>query len=140
MSTYLYLVCKDHEPPLEAMGESGQHTSDLPQIRSDIADRAQIVDLYSRSLYGMSDSFRSATAYFLSVHPACEIGIVDEYGREHSVHPDADLIEAIAKALHGWGSAVPWDETQEAWKEERRDMAERAIAAIRSRWTIEAKP
>ena len=31
MSTYLYLVCLDHTPPLRAASESGQHLYDLPQ-------------------------------------------------------------------------------------------------------------
>lgn len=43
MSTYLYLACLDHDPPLFADDESGQHLYDLPQIRADIARRAEMV-------------------------------------------------------------------------------------------------
>lgn len=39
MSTYLYLVCESHTPPIVADDESGQHLYDLPQIRSDLANR-----------------------------------------------------------------------------------------------------
>ena len=31
MSTYIYLLCRDHSPAIRADGESGQHLSDLPQ-------------------------------------------------------------------------------------------------------------
>lgn len=31
MSTYIYLLCRDHNPAIQADGESGQHLTDLPQ-------------------------------------------------------------------------------------------------------------
>ena len=34
--------CLDHDPPLKADGESGQHLYDLPQIRKDIRRRASL--------------------------------------------------------------------------------------------------
>ena len=36
MSTWLYLRCESHDPPLENDGESGQHLYDLEQIWADI--------------------------------------------------------------------------------------------------------
>ena len=42
MSTYLYLRCEDHDPPLVAREESGQHLYDLPTIRADIADEVEV--------------------------------------------------------------------------------------------------
>lgn len=33
MSTYIYLLCRDHDPAIQADGESGQHLTDLPQHR-----------------------------------------------------------------------------------------------------------
>lgn len=39
MSTYIYLLCRDHNPAIQADGESGQHLTDLPQLRQDIANR-----------------------------------------------------------------------------------------------------
>jgi len=85
VSTYLYLACKDHDPPLLADSESGQHLYDLPQIREDIADRDAIVSLGDGVDYG--HWFRNSTARFLRAHPKCEIAIRDEYGHWH---PTAD--------------------------------------------------
>ena len=86
MSTYVYLECLDHDPPLTADDESGQHLYDLPQIRADLADRDRIIaDLIADADWLHEDDayFRRHTARFLSVHPHCSIGIRDEYGREH---------------------------------------------------------
>lgn len=82
MSTYVYLECLDHDPPLSAEGESGQHLYDLPQIRADIANRERIVTNL-RDGWDPDDHFRRNTARFLAAHPKCRIGIRDEYGVEH---------------------------------------------------------
>ena len=88
MSTYIYLLCRDHSPVIQADGESGQHLSDLPQLRQDIANRdvivqaLQVLDLY------YDGSYRGNTARFLAAHPRCHLGIVDEYGREHPIEED----------------------------------------------------
>ena len=88
MSTYLYLECLDHDPPLSADGESGQHLYDLPQIRADIADRERIV-ANLRDGWDPNDHFRMNTGRFLMAHPRCRIAIRDEYGAEHSIDGDA---------------------------------------------------
>jgi hypothetical protein len=91
MSTYVYLECVDHDPPLSSDGEVGQHLYDLPRIRSEIAQR----DLYvanAKSDFFMGDygdHFTNNAARFLAAHPRCNIGIRDEYGREHPLI-DAD--------------------------------------------------
>lgn len=84
MSTWLYLECLDHTPPLPAEAESGQHLYDLPQIRADIADRDRIVANVEDGIYP-ADHFRLSSARFLAKHPKCRIGIRDEYGVEHPV-------------------------------------------------------
>ena len=90
MSTYIYLLCRDHSPVIQADGESGQHLSDLPQLRQDIADRdvivrsLQVLDLY------YDGSYRGNTARFLAAHPRCHLGIVDEYGREHPIEEEGE--------------------------------------------------
>lgn len=85
MSTYLYLRCLDHDPPIEA--GSGQHLYDLPQIQADIADRDALVAAWLDEEAGPdsieNDYFRSHTVGFLAQHPKCRIGIQDEYGRDH---------------------------------------------------------
>lgn len=82
MSTYLYLECVAHNPPLRADCESGQHLYDLPQIRADIRNRATIL-----TELGMEPDpachFRRSTARFLQDHPHCPLAIVDEYGERH---------------------------------------------------------
>lgn len=87
MSTYLYLRCEDHDPPLVAREESGQHLRNLPGIRADIADREAIVRITRAPAYVDLGPSRNATADFLADHPACRIGIVDEYGTDHPVDP-----------------------------------------------------
>ena len=90
MSTYIYLLCRDHSPVIQADGESGQHLSDLPQLRQDIANRdvivhaLQVLDLY------YDGSYRGNTARFLAAHPRCHLGIVDEYGREHPIEEEGE--------------------------------------------------
>lgn len=95
MSTYLYLRCMDHDPPLWAAAESGQHLCDLDQIRADIAQRERLVNRLDQdysTVYGWYetlDHFRANTVSFLSQHRKCRIGIIDEYGDVHDVGGDA---------------------------------------------------
>lgn len=88
MSTYLYLVCKDHAPELWAFDESGQHLSDLPQIQADIADRAAIVQKVREEEFA-KNYFRRNTERFLIEHPTCRLGIQDEYRRDHPIEDAA---------------------------------------------------
>ena len=91
MSTYIYLLCRDHSPVIQADGESGQHLYDLPQLRQDIADRDAIVHaLQELDLYPYDSSYRCNTARFLAAHPRCHLGIVDEYGREHPIEEEGE--------------------------------------------------
>ena len=88
MSTYVYLECLDHDPPLCAEDESGQHLSDLPRIRAEIADREAVVagiDTYRgyTPAAGPDAYFRGHSARFLAAHPKCRIGIRDEYDVEY---------------------------------------------------------
>lgn len=82
MSTYIYLECIDHDPPLPAEGESGQHLYDLPQLRTDVANREPLVNAASEGM-STDDYFRRNTLSFLVRHPKCRLRIVDEYGTEH---------------------------------------------------------
>lgn len=91
MSTYIYLLCRDHSPAIQADGESGQHLYDLPQLRQDIADRDAIVHaMQELDLYPSGSRYRHNTADFLAAHPRCRLGIVDEYGREHPIEEEED--------------------------------------------------
>ena len=86
MSTYLYLECLDHDPPLSSNDEVGQHLYDLPRIRREIADRELFVKMAESGLdYTWDRYFTGNAARFLVQHPHCRIGIRDEYRREHPV-------------------------------------------------------
>ncbi len=92
MSTYLHLACLDHDPPLLAAEESGQHLYDLPRIRAEVANRDRIVaalDDYTQLGY-----FEGNSARFFSQHRTCRVGIVDEYGQEHAVAAHAPTGDA----------------------------------------------
>lgn len=88
MSTYLYLVCPLHEPPLRSADEVGQHLSDLPTIRDYIADRQALAAAMENWKIPSSEYFRRAAATFLQAHPNCPVTIADEYGTTHPVDPD----------------------------------------------------
>ena len=99
MSTYIYLVCLDHDPPLIAEEESGQHLYDLPRIREELVNRNETLN--SKEWHGgndMNQYFRIRSARFLSRHPKCHIGIRDEYGRDYPLYertPPTDEARAL---------------------------------------------
>lgn len=94
MSTYMYLICRSHTPPLRADGESGQYLSDLPTIRADLQNRKELIKLYDEYVgFDYSGSYRANTARFLAHHPNCIIGIVDEYGHNHSIKGDRTTMD-----------------------------------------------
>ena len=87
MSTWIYLECLDHNPPLQAEDESGQHLYNLTQIRADLTDRDRIVANTNDDIWP-ENYFRRHTARFLTNHPKCRIGIRDEYGKEYPTTDD----------------------------------------------------
>jgi hypothetical protein len=94
MSTRMYLECHDHTPPIRADSESGQHYSDLPRIREEIANRAEVIawadgpdsyDHWRDGGTGRFDArryFRAHSAAFLRSHPHCDVRIITEYGED----------------------------------------------------------
>ena len=92
MSTYIYLTCLDHDPPLQAEDESGQHLYDLPRIRQELRNRAAWAAAYEQNRLrrysetgAVDDYFTANSARFLAQHKTCRIGIRDEYGAVHAV-------------------------------------------------------
>lgn len=85
MSTWLYLRCESHNPPLKNDDESGQHLYELEQIWDDLDNRDRIAAAWNDDMIP-DDYFRRHTARFLAAHPHCQIGVIDEYGYTH--HPD----------------------------------------------------
>lgn len=89
MSTWLYLKCLDHDPPLVAEDESGQHLSDLPRIRQEVADReALLKEWEGRNC--VPGYFTYHSLRFLAQHRKCRIGIEDEYGEDHKLTDDTE--------------------------------------------------
>ena len=106
MSTYMYLVCLDHDPPIRADAESGQHHYDLPRIREEIANRADVVawnddeDTFKWHRDDITELdaglyFRERSAWFLRLHPHCRLGIVDEYGGRHDTDAEDERAPQI---------------------------------------------
>ena len=92
MSTYIYLECLDHVPPLQSDTESGQHLYDLPTIRADIRDRETLARLWNEgAIRWDSNHMRAASARFLATHEKCRIGIRDEYGVQHPLIEGGEL-------------------------------------------------
>jgi hypothetical protein len=90
MSTYLYLQCLDHDPPLAADDESGQHMYDLPRIRDEIARREEFVQQEQTwNWVNVHDYFTRNSVLFLRQHPKCRIGIVTEYNEQLPAVEDA---------------------------------------------------
>ena len=123
MSTYLYLECLDHSPPLQADGESGQHLYDLPTIRDDIAKREQIVEAW-KGEWTHGDHFRRNTARFLADHPSCQIGIRDEYGHDQTAPPVAEPTGLGAVVRDAEGTTYvrrPLRGVRACWASENKD-------------------
>lgn len=105
MSTYLYLECADHEPPLRSADEVGQHLEDLTDIRANLRNRERILALPEATwgpdeygwdrwspepwegddMRGKLEQWRYATYWFFRQHPHCRLRIRDEYGETHSL-------------------------------------------------------
>ena len=122
MSTYIYLQCLDHDPPLRAQDESGQHYYDLPRIRADVANRVELIGEYdsgelwrrNRELGEMYDwrdpfwftpgahdpYFQLQSVPFLADHLGCNLGIVTEYGKQLSLDGSGDTDELRAAMVH----------------------------------------
>jgi len=104
MSTWMYLRCDSHLPPIVSEDEVGQHTSDLPRIRAELAEGLDHQDWESewnrlaREYHAMSmtegfDSrlyFRMNTARFMKHHATCNVNILDEYDREYEKEVEDD--------------------------------------------------
>lgn len=100
MSTYLHLTCESHNPPLVSEDASGTTLRDLPRVRSYIANREKIIPIETEDL-SCSDPILRHAARFLAQHQKCEIGIVDEYERRHSIEREPDwYFKPAVRARH----------------------------------------
>ena len=90
MSTWLFLRCDAHDPPLLSRAEVGQHLYDLPRVRAWLADPGSLRDpdqIEGEHWAGWPSCepfWEMVTARFLASHPHCPISIQDEHGETHS--------------------------------------------------------
>lgn len=78
MSTYWYLECLSHDPPIRSDDEVEQHTHGLPAISALVQSRTKAVD------ESMS-YFERHAARFLMQHPICQLQFVSEYGKTEAI-------------------------------------------------------
>lgn len=97
MSTELYLECRSHTPALSNGDQVGNNlTSHLTELRKWLNQRERLVDLVAemRTLdldpFDTTDDYYRHTLRFILEHPECDIGIRDEYGKDHPVDPQAE--------------------------------------------------
>ena len=93
MSTTMYMQCLSHDPPIYS-DEVGQHDYDLSDIRKHIANR-KLYEANRKADLDISygDYWGNAAAYFLTQHPNCEIGIINQYGGTYLTGLDDDETE-----------------------------------------------
>lgn len=86
MSTWLYLACIDHEPPLVADGESQQHAADwqIAHIRSMVERRAELIAV-DMGIFEVPNDYDRNTLRFLRQHPSCRVALQSEYGDWHDM-------------------------------------------------------
>ena len=95
MSTWLYLQCLDHDPPITSADEVGQHLYNLADIRREVANRELLYNAHAAGLTGGDYNvgcgrFTDNARAFLLQHPRCNLRIVDEYGQEHPIEDDRE--------------------------------------------------
>lgn len=99
MSTELYLECRSHTPTLSDGEQVGNNlVRDLDQLRTWLKNRGMILHFagVAKSLdldvfdTVQDNDFYRHTLRFILEHPNCEIGIRDEYGKDHPLDPQAD--------------------------------------------------
>lgn len=88
MSTWIYLECHSHDPPICSADEVGQHLYDLPRIRREVRNRKEVKVLDRWEVSGYDSYFTPHVIRFLQSHTDCDIRIVDEYDREHPLEPE----------------------------------------------------
>lgn len=88
MSCYQYLNCIDHDPPLRAEGESGQHTYDIPRIQELLAMRDTIVQVADTLPFEPESRYDANTIAFIRQHPHCRLRIINELGEDTTDYTD----------------------------------------------------
>lgn len=86
MSTYLYLQCLSHDPPIRSYGDVGSNLSQLPEIQEDVKNRDKIVaETDYETIHDDGWTRAKTRALFFRDHPKCTLGIIDEYNKTHPI-------------------------------------------------------
>jgi hypothetical protein len=102
VSTYWYFECLDHLPALRSIDELTQHTDD-GAYRAGV-ELAQQRPLDAADYSTGTGHFEGNARSFLTQHPTCALGLVNEYGERRSLPtPSA---EPMATCLHGHDAAT----------------------------------
>lgn len=84
MSTYLYLRCDAHDPPMYSDNVAQHPQDELPWLLDKIAHRNELAT--TEPIYTWTTGFEWWEANliaFFKQHPKCPITIEDEYGTEY---------------------------------------------------------
>lgn len=98
MSTYYYLECLAHTPPIVSTEESARKSSQISQIREDWEHREEIWWSYDSGLLTNVEfgSPRMATIHFMEHHKDCPVQIRSEYGEVYPIAAeDNDSLEKV---------------------------------------------
>ena len=80
MSTYWYFECLDHDPSIVSRDEFTQHTDDHAyRLAINLAENRPVEPVDGH------DYFEANARWFLTAHPICRLGLVDEYGNRAKV-------------------------------------------------------
>lgn len=85
MSTYWYLECLDHDPPLRSDAEVEQHTR-LERIIALAENREEKIAEYEADSW-VFDYFECNAMRFLVQHPKCRLRFISEYGETKQLPP-----------------------------------------------------
>ncbi len=103
MSTYWYLECMDHDPPLKSFDEVTQHTDDVYYRRAvELVHQRPLDPDWENTYYrdGSADTyFEGHARAFLVQHPQCTVGLINEYGERRAAGGDRPHLQAMLKAL-----------------------------------------
>ena len=103
MSTYLYLVCEDHDPRLFSAEEVSQHTeTEIERVRGWVKDRKKIVRVEDGELMMTGEYMLDNAIRFLKSHMDCRLTAQDEYGEKYTVMPEPPAPTRIHRSRGGW--------------------------------------
>lgn len=95
MSTYWYFECVSHDPVLTSDDEFTQHTNDVAfHLALELAAQRPLdnppEEWWHDDELWYSAYFERNARRFLQLHPACDLGLVNEYGERRPLSPGSE--------------------------------------------------